>query len=87
MRLSWPGTLSADARAAATAAEAARARELAAAGTIVRLWRIPGERANWGLWSATDADELHAAVSSLPLWPWCEVTVHPLARHPNDPAA
>jgi len=68
-----------------TAAERVRARELAAAGRIRRLWRIPGRRANWGLWEAPDASELHAAIRSLPFFPWLQVDVHPLAAHPSDP--
>lgn len=65
--------------------EAARARELAAQGVLRNLWRIPGRRANWGIWVADDADQLHAAISSLPLFRYLSVTVHPLARHPNAP--
>ena len=67
------------------AAESARALELAAAGIIRRLWRIPGRRANWGLWVAPDATALHAAIASLPFFPWLSVEVHPLAAHPSDP--
>ena len=66
-------------------AEAARARELAAAGTIKRLWRIPGRRANYGLWSADDATALHTAISSLPFFPWLDVEVIAVAEHPSDP--
>jgi muconolactone D-isomerase len=66
-------------------AEAARARELTAAGTIKRLWRIPGRRANYGLWSAGDATALHSAISSLPFFPWLDVEVIALAEHPSDP--
>ena len=66
------------------AAEAARAEELFSAGALRRLWRIPGAWANWGLWEAADATELHALLSSLPLWRWLEVDVHPLASHPFD---
>ena len=55
------------------------------AGRIRRLWRIPGRRANWGLWEAPDASELHAAIRSLPFFPWLQVDVHPLAAHPSDP--
>jgi muconolactone D-isomerase len=66
-------------------AELARGRELAEAGIMRRLWRVPGRWANWGVWEAEDATALHAAISSLPLWPWMDVTVHPLAVHPNDP--
>jgi muconolactone D-isomerase len=59
--------------------------ELAAAGTIRRLWRVPGRRANWGIWEAADATAVHAAIRSLPLFPWLDVDVIPLAAHPNDP--
>jgi muconolactone D-isomerase len=65
--------------------EAIRARELADAGLLLRLWRVPGRRENWGVWSAENADRLHDALASLPLFPYLEITVHPLASHPNDP--
>jgi muconolactone D-isomerase len=68
-------------------AEGARARELAAQGVIKRLWRIPGRWANWGLWEAPDATALHAVLISLPMWPYLEVEVFPLAEHPSDPVA
>ena len=67
------------------AAEAARAKDLSAKGTIYRLWRVPGRWANVGIWRAEDATELHEAISSLPLYPWLEVDVTPLATHPSDP--
>jgi len=67
------------------AAEGLRAKELADQGVIRRLWRVPGEKANWGLWEAEDATALHQAISSLPLFPYMEVKVHPLAEHPSDP--
>jgi muconolactone D-isomerase len=66
-------------------AEASRAAELARAGVLRRLWRIPGRFANWGLWEVDDATALHAALRSLPLFPWMDVEVQPLAAHPNDP--
>jgi muconolactone delta-isomerase len=65
--------------------EAQRARELAAAGVLHRLWRVPGTRANWGIWVAPDTDQLNTAICSLPLFPYLTVAVHPLCRHPNDP--
>jgi muconolactone D-isomerase len=73
-------------KAALIEAEGKRARELAAEGRIRRLWRIPGRWANVGLWEAPDANELHKAIASLPLYPWLDVTVRPLALHPSDPA-
>jgi muconolactone D-isomerase len=65
--------------------EAARAAELAKSGILLRLWRIPGQRANWGIWKADNCDQLHHALASLPLFPFLIITVHPLASHPNDP--
>ena len=60
-------------------------QRLAHAGQLRRLWRIPGRWANWSLYDVADATELHAALSSLPLYPWMDIEVHPLAEHPNDP--
>ena len=67
------------------AAERVRAVELREAGTCRRLWRVPGRRANWGIWEAPDATALHAALTTLPLYPWLSIEVHPLAQHPSDP--
>jgi muconolactone delta-isomerase len=67
-------------------AEAARARELADSGVLLRLWREPGRWANWGLWASPDEPGLRAALGSLPLRPYMDVTVHPLDAHPSDPA-
>jgi muconolactone D-isomerase len=82
----WPGDGDGAELARLTEAEHDRAVALATEGRLRRLWRIPGQRANWGLWEASDATVLHKAISSLPLFPWLAVTVHPLAEHPNDPA-
>lgn len=85
IEVDWPPDGNEEELARLTAAERARARELGAAGQIRRMWRIPGRRANWGLWQAADATELHAAIASLPLYPWLSVEVVPLASHPSDP--
>lgn len=68
-------------------AEAQRAKELADKGTLIRLWRIPGRRENCGLWRAGDASELHAALASLPMFPYLDINVTALGAHPSDPAA
>jgi muconolactone delta-isomerase len=68
--------------------EAARSRELAAQGHLLRLWRPPldvGEWRSWGLFQAADATELHGVLSSMPLRVWRHDTVTPLTAHPSDP--
>lgn len=85
IEVGWPADGDPVALATLTASERARAAELVAAGTLLRIWRTPGRRANWGLWRAEDATELHAALTSLPLFPWLDIEVVPLAEHPSDP--
>ncbi|MDR6980403.1 muconolactone D-isomerase [Streptomyces sp. 3330] len=68
------------------AAEAVRARELAASGHLARLWRPVGELRSIGVWRAADEAELHEKVlGTLPLRPWMTLTVTALQPHPNDP--
>ena len=85
MEILIPASLPADERARLVQAEADRARELASAGTLVRLWRVAGRRANAGIWRAATTGELHDALASLPLFPYLDIEVIPLSRHPNDP--
>ena len=66
------------------AAEAVRPRELVEQGQLKRIWRIPGRRANVSLYEAPDATALHAAISSLPLFPYLDVQVQALATHPVE---
>ena len=68
-------------------AERRRGRELMEQGLLVRIWRLPGRTANVSLYRAADATELHAAVSSLPLWPYMQVRVEALAVHPLEAGA
>lgn len=68
------------------AREAARAKELAGQGHLLRLWRLPGEGRALGLWQAQDAAEMQAIVTSLPLDAWMTVQTTPLTPHPSDPA-
>jgi muconolactone delta-isomerase len=68
--------------------EAARSRELAAQGSLLRLWRpplAPGEWRTWALFSADDAEQLEQALASMPLRVWRRDTVTPLSPHPSDP--
>jgi muconolactone D-isomerase len=82
-----PGT-SDDAVADMRAREAGRARELAAQGALVRLWRpplAPGEWRSWGLFRADGPDDLEQVLASMPLRAWRVDRVTPLSVHPNDP--
>jgi muconolactone D-isomerase len=81
IQVDFPPDMPAEQLADIVAREAERGRELKDAGTIVRIWRVPGRRANVGVWSAATADELHAALTSLPAFPWIDAHVTALATH------
>ena len=65
------------------AEEKSRAQELQRAGKWVHLWRVAGQYANISVLDASDHDELHAMLSTLPLFPFMDIAVTPLARHPS----
>ena len=85
IEIDWPAEGNQQEKERLFAAELERGQELSRLGYQRRLWRVPGRWANWGLWEAPDATVLHQMITSLPLYPWMNVNVHPLAQHQNDP--
>ncbi|MGK8204859.1 muconolactone Delta-isomerase [Burkholderia cenocepacia] len=65
------------------AAEKARAIELQKAGKWPHLWRVVGKYSNISILDVDSNDELHQLLSSLPLFPYMDIQVTPLARHPS----
>lgn len=81
-----PSDLPHAARERTIAAERARAAQLVAAGHLLRIWRLPGQDANFGLWRAADLAELQGLIGSLPAKDWFTgIEAIPLAAHPSDP--
>lgn len=85
IEIRWPADGDDARREELFAAELVRGQELARQGALRRLWRVPGRWANWSLYEVSDTTALHAALTSLPLWPWMDIDVHPVGDHPNDP--
>jgi muconolactone D-isomerase len=42
-----------------------------------------GEYANVSIFDVADHDELHTLLSNLPLFPYMQIKVTPLAKHPS----
>jgi muconolactone delta-isomerase len=85
-----PAGTSDDAVAEMRRREAARSRELAAQGHLLRLWRPPLQPGEWrslGLFAAAGETELEGVLASMPLRAWRSDTVVALEPHPNDPPA
>jgi muconolactone D-isomerase len=83
---SGAGSLSPERHEELRAAERARAGELRESGILIRLWRVLGSNDSIGLYRADDADALHEALRSLPMFPWLRFTVEPLVTHPQEKA-
>ena len=84
-----PAGTSEEAVEAVRTREAARSRELAVQGHLLRLWRPPlrpGEWRSLGLFAAPGDDQLEEVLASMPLRVWRTDEVTPLSLHPNDPA-
>lgn len=60
-----------------------RAIEMQQQGKLVHLWRVAGQAANVSVWNCESHDEFHTLLSSLPMFPYFEIEVIPLARHPS----
>lgn len=69
------------------AEEKARAEALQREGKWRHLWRIAGRYANISIFDVADAGELHEIMMSLPLYPFMDVRVTALCRHPSAIAA
>jgi muconolactone D-isomerase len=63
--------------------EKARAQQLQRDGTWRHLWRIVGEYANISIFDVESPDKLHEILMSLPLFPFMQIKVIPLCRHPS----
>jgi muconolactone D-isomerase len=66
-----------------------RARECEYSAALQRdgrwphLWRVAGRYANVSILDVSSVEELHELLSGLPLFPYLDIRVTPLARHPN----
>lgn len=64
--------------------ERERAQALQAEGKWRHLWRIAGQYSNVSIFDVETVQELHDLVSTLPLFPFMDISVTPLCRHPSS---
>lgn len=77
--LDMPEAVAADIKAR----EKAYSQELQRRGTWRHLWRVVGEYANYSVFDVDSNDALHEILSKLPLFPYMQIQVTPLAQHPS----
>ncbi len=79
-----PTTMPREEADAIKATEKAYSQELQRQGKWTHLYRVVGEYANYSLFEVDSNDELHTLLSGLPLFPYMDVHVTPLAQHPSS---
>jgi muconolactone D-isomerase len=66
------------------AREKTYSQDLQRDGRWLHLWRVVGEYANYSVFDVASNDELHELLSQLPLFPYMQLQVTPLAKHPSS---
>jgi muconolactone D-isomerase len=64
--------------------EKALAQRLQQEGIWRHLWRLAGLYANVSVFDVPDNQALHDLLMSLPLYPYMEIEVMPMCRHPSS---
>jgi muconolactone D-isomerase len=84
MDVRLPHDLPQDTAVALQRAERERAQELQRQGKWRHLWRIAGRYSNISVFDVSGAQELHDILAALPLFPFMEIAVSPVCRHPSS---
>jgi muconolactone D-isomerase len=84
MTVKLPHDMDPAAAADLKAREKAIAAEHQEAGRWRHLWRVAGAYANVSVFDVADCAELHDLLTGLPLFPFMEIAVTPLCRHPSS---
>jgi muconolactone D-isomerase len=66
------------------AKEKAYSQKLQQEGKWRHIWRIAGLYSNVSIFDVKDAEELHELLMGLPLYPYMDITVDALCRHPSS---
>lgn len=64
--------------------EKALAQRLMQEGKWRHLWRIAGEYANFSVFDVASVQELHDTLMQLPLFPYMDIEVKAICRHPSS---
>ncbi|GAA3702620.1 muconolactone Delta-isomerase [Oceanisphaera sediminis] len=84
MKVNIPHGMPADVAEEIKAREKAYAQELQTQGKWRHLWRVAASYANVSIFDVADNAELQELISGLPLFPYMDISVAPLCRHPSS---
>ena len=78
-----PDSLPAEEAARIKAEEKDYSQDLQRSGKWPHIWRVVGQYANYSVFDVESNEELHNLLSALPLFPYMQISVTPLATHPS----
>lgn len=84
MTVKLPPDMPAEQAAKIKATEKAYSQDLQNQGKWRHLWRVAGSYSNVSIFDVEDNAELQELVSNLPLFPYMDISVKPLCRHPSS---
>lgn len=84
MDVNLPVDMPAGQAATLKATEKARFQELQRSGKWRHIWRVVGHYSNVSVFDVDSPAELHELLLSLPLFPYMDIAVMPLCRHPSS---
>jgi muconolactone D-isomerase len=84
MTVRLPHTMPAEQANQLKAREREIAQELQHSGAWRHLWRVAGRYANISIFDVAGPAELHDMLMTLPLFPYMDIDVEALCRHPSS---
>ncbi|HWD30210.1 MAG TPA: muconolactone Delta-isomerase [Pseudomonas sp.] len=84
MTVKLPTDMAPDTAAKLKADEKELAQRLQQEGTWRHLWRIAGHYANYSVFDVPGVEELHKTLMQLPLFPYMEIEIDGMCRHPSS---
>jgi len=84
MTVRMPHDMDAERASEIKAREKAYSQDLQREGKWRHLWRVAGSYSNVSIFDVADNAELQDIVSALPLFPYMDISVKPLCRHPSS---
>ena len=64
--------------------EKAYSQQLQRDGKWRHIWRVAGQYANVSIFDVDDPEELHRILMALPLYPFMDIRIEALCRHPSS---
>ncbi|OWJ79616.1 muconolactone Delta-isomerase [Haematobacter genomosp. 1] len=84
MTVNIPQDMDEDTVAGIKAKEKAYSQDLQRQGIWRHIWRVAGSYANVSILDCRDNAHLHEVLTALPLYPYMDISVTPLCRHPSS---